>query len=104
MELKYITLEMLKHHIIIDHELDDSIITMYGCTAETILENYVTESVYVDDDEQTIIKANFIAAIAIYAAILYRNRDETDLNSTDARSLPRSVTTLISNLRSPTVV
>lgn len=103
MELKYITLEQLKHHIIVDHDLDDSIITLYASTAETILEDYVTDSVY-KDDEETIVKSNFIAAIAIYAAILYRNRDETDLNSNNARVLPQSVTSLVSNLRSPTVV
>ncbi|QKS24599.1 head-tail connector protein [Vreelandella titanicae] len=102
MELKYITLEMLKHHIFVDHDLDDSIITLYGCTAEQILEDYVTESVFIDE-EQTIIKANFQAAVAIYTAILYRNRDETDLNSNNSRSLPRSVTSLIANLRSPTI-
>lgn len=103
MELKYITLEQLKHHAYVDHDLDDSILTLYGLTAETILEDYVTESIYVDEDE-TIVKTNFIAAIAIYAAILYRNRDETNLNSNDSRSLPPSVTSLVANLRSPTVV
>ncbi|MBT2771317.1 phage gp6-like head-tail connector protein [Halomonas sp. ISL-60] len=103
MELKYITLEQLKHHIIVDHNLDDMIITLHACAAEQILENYVTESVY-QDDEETIVKPNFIAAIAVYSAILYRNRDETDLNNKNSRGLPQAVTSLISNLRSPTVV
>lgn len=103
MELKYITLEQLKHHTYVDHDLDDSILTLYALTAETILEDYVTESIYVDEDE-TIVKRNFIAAIAIYAAILYKHRDDTDFNSNDSRALPQSVSSLLANLRSPTIV
>lgn len=104
MELKYITVEMLKHHMFIDHDLDDELIKMYALAAEHIISNYITESPFIseideNDVEHISVKQNVVAAIAIYTAILYLNRDEISNKNQTERQLPQSVTSLLATER-----
>lgn len=101
--MEYITLEMLKHHLYIDHDLDDFLLTMMASTAEDVIINYITKSPYLNE-EQTIVRTPVIAAIAIYVGILYRNRDSDNFGRLSERQLPQSITSLLASLRSPTIV
>jgi len=121
--MMYVTLERGKHHLNMDHDLDDVLITAYIGAASGAVKNYLkSASPYeverdsnddpildssgdptyvVDSSDDKIVKYEVQAAVLLMLGFLYKDRDENPDSAFDRGFLPKPVTALLYPLRDP---
>ena len=121
--MMYVTLSRAKTHLNMDHDEDDSLITVYIQAASGAVKNYIkSASVYevdrdtnddpildsngdptyvLDSSGDKIVRFEVEAAVLILVGHFYKDRDENPDGAFEAGYLPRPVTALLYPLRDP---
>lgn len=104
--MSLVDIALVKRHLRVDFEDDDTEIEAYQAAAESIIEEYLDRAVYGDggsapsDDDGTAIAVNaaITAAILLVTSDLYEKR-ESDTWEADGAVLPKTVRALLAPYR-----
>lgn len=113
--MMYVTLDMAKDHLEVDHDERDDLITAYIEAASSAVKNYLkSASAYEparDEDDNPLpdpvdpedreVRYEVRAAVLLMVGYLFRNRDENPENAFVRGYLPAPVTALLYPLRDP---
>jgi hypothetical protein len=72
--MRYLTLEMCKHHVYVDHNEDDALIELYATAAENGVENYL-ECELSSLEKNGELPQEIVAAMLMFFGSLYANRE-----------------------------
>jgi hypothetical protein len=121
--MMYVTLELAKNHLNMDHDEDDFLIGAYARAASAAVKNYLKSAspyqyeldaddspvydtngdlVYViDTSGDRVVRDEVQSAVLILIGHLYRDRDGNEGSAYEQGYLPKPVTALLYPLRTP---
>lgn len=121
----YVTLARAKQHLNMDHDADDSLITVYIQAASGAVKNYLKSAspyaVELDSDDDPVfdssgdpvyardsngdkeVRFEVQAAVLLMVGFLYKDRDENADGAFEQGFLPKPVTALLYSLRDPAI-
>lgn len=72
--MRYLTLELCKNQIYVDHGEDDNLIELYATSAENSIENYLNRPLSTLEKDG-VLPSDIISAMLLFFASLYANRE-----------------------------
>lgn len=121
--MKYVTLELAKSHLEMDHDEDDTLITAYITAASGAVKNYLKSALpfeverdefgvvvldpdgkpqpIIDNQGAYVILPEVVAATLILVGHFYKDRDNNADGAFEQGYLPKPVTALLYPLRDP---
>lgn len=73
--MRYLTLELCKQHLVVDHDEDDELIRLYASSVENNIEHQIERSLSELEDENGKLPADLIAVMLLFLGSLYANRE-----------------------------
>ena len=72
--MRYLTLELCKKHVYVDHDEDDELIELYAAAAEDSIENYLEQPLS-NIEENGALPSAVREAMLLFFGTLYNNRE-----------------------------
>lgn len=73
--MRYLTLELCKAHLVVDHDEDDNIITQYANSVENNIERQIECPLSELEDANGELPADLVGAMLLFLGSLYANRE-----------------------------